>query len=267
MVIPKKIHWCWLSGDPLPKKLQNCVDSWYKHMPDYEIILWDMERIQVLLDTVPFVQQAVETKNWAFASDYIRWYALYTEGGIYLDSDVIVKKRFDTFLKHRAFTAEFFNKIFNVPNRPSVDYVVEAEMIGAEKGHPLMKKCLDFYKNQNFSKSDGKHVDVGIAPVVLTKAIMAFGYTGKHMPKGFKLLDEGIAVYSEPYLTWTGGKRSFRHTHAIHFSNGSWGGKFVSKKNILFPLRKLHRYLTTHYWLFARLSYLRKSKLNRQNRL
>ena len=43
-MIPKKIHYCWLSNDPMPQQLQKCVDSWKKFLPDYEIVKWDLNR-------------------------------------------------------------------------------------------------------------------------------------------------------------------------------------------------------------------------------
>ena len=44
-MIPKLIHLCWLSGDPYPEKIQKCIDSWKKNLPDYEIKLWDAHSI------------------------------------------------------------------------------------------------------------------------------------------------------------------------------------------------------------------------------
>ena len=43
-MIPKKIHYCWLSEDEMPEKLQKCLESWKKHLPDYEIVKWDLNR-------------------------------------------------------------------------------------------------------------------------------------------------------------------------------------------------------------------------------
>ena len=82
-MIPKIIHFCWLSNDPYPKEIRQCMDSWEKVMPDYEIKLWNMETFDVSSAPV-YVQEAVKARKWAFAADYIRMYALYTEGGIYL---------------------------------------------------------------------------------------------------------------------------------------------------------------------------------------
>ena len=89
-MIPKIIHYCWLSGEPYPEKIQNCIASWKERLPDYKIKLWDMNSFDV--NSIDFVREAVSVKKWAFAADYIRLYALYREGGIYLDSDVLVKK-------------------------------------------------------------------------------------------------------------------------------------------------------------------------------
>ena len=82
-MIPKRIHLCWLSGDPYPQKIQKCIDSWKVHLPDYEIMLWDLKRFDIA--QVPWVEQAFRVKKYAFAADYIRLYALYNYGGIYLD--------------------------------------------------------------------------------------------------------------------------------------------------------------------------------------
>lgn len=43
-MIPKIIHWCWLSDDPIPASLQKCMDSWKVYLPDYEFIHWNFQR-------------------------------------------------------------------------------------------------------------------------------------------------------------------------------------------------------------------------------
>lgn len=59
-------------------------------LPDYEIIEWNEEKFDV--NSVPFVKQAYDNKKWAFVSDYVRTYALYEQGGLYLDTDVKILK-------------------------------------------------------------------------------------------------------------------------------------------------------------------------------
>lgn len=85
-MIPKVIHFCWLSCDKYPSKIRYCINSWKEKLPDYEIRLWDLSRFDI--DSSVWCKEAFEMKKYAFAADYIRCYALYKEGGIYLDSDV-----------------------------------------------------------------------------------------------------------------------------------------------------------------------------------
>ena len=92
-MIPKTIHYCWLSNNPIPTDLQECIKSWRIHMPDWNIKLWNTSTFDI--HSVPFVEQACNHRKWAFAADYIRIFALYTEGGIYLDYEVFVSKNMD----------------------------------------------------------------------------------------------------------------------------------------------------------------------------
>ena len=43
-MIPKIIHYCWLSGDEVPENLKKCMDSWKKIIPDYEFVKWDFTK-------------------------------------------------------------------------------------------------------------------------------------------------------------------------------------------------------------------------------
>ena len=86
----KKIHYCWFGGKKLPKSVEDCIKTWKKFLPDYEIKQWDESNFDV--NSFPFVKEAYESKKWAFVSDYVRIYALYNEGGLYLDTDVKILK-------------------------------------------------------------------------------------------------------------------------------------------------------------------------------
>ena len=85
-MIPKKIHYCWFSGEDFPEEIRKCMESWARMLPDYELVLWDAEK--AYSTGIPWVRDALEQRRWAFASDAVRLYALYSQGGIYLDTDV-----------------------------------------------------------------------------------------------------------------------------------------------------------------------------------
>lgn len=135
-MIPKIIHYCWLSGDPFPEDIKKCIQSWKEILPDYEFWLWDTNRFDI--ESTPWTKQAFETKKYAFAADYIRLYALYNYGGIYLDSDILVYKSFNNLLNLPYFIGEDYTHSF------------EPAVIGAEPMNRWIKECLDSYNNQNF---------------------------------------------------------------------------------------------------------------------
>ena len=77
------------------------MKTWKKHLKDYKIIEWNESNFDI--SSHPFVKKAYEAKKWAYVSDYIRMYAIYNYGGIYLDTDVLVLENFDKFLNNKVF--------------------------------------------------------------------------------------------------------------------------------------------------------------------
>ena len=139
IMIPKIIHICWLSGDEYPEDIKRCLDSWKEHLSDYEVMLWDTKRFDI--NQLQWTREAFQAKKYAFAADYIRMYALYNYGGIYLDSDVKVYKSFDDLLGLPYFIGED-----NV-------HCFEPAIIGAEKGCGFIRDIMRRYENRPFIKN------------------------------------------------------------------------------------------------------------------
>ncbi len=78
-MIPKVIHYCWFGGNPKPDIIQQCIESWMKYCPDYEIIEWNESNFDV--NCIPYTAQAYADKKWAFVSDYARLAIVYNYGG------------------------------------------------------------------------------------------------------------------------------------------------------------------------------------------
>ena len=137
-MIPKKIHYIWLGKKVKSKLTEVCINSWRRNLPDYEIIEWNENNLELqkLCETNIFLRRCCELGLWAFVSDYIRLYILYQEGGIYLDTDVEVVKSYDVCLSNSIFMGYEKN-----------DYVGTA-VIGAEKGNKLIARLLEFYKEE-----------------------------------------------------------------------------------------------------------------------
>ena len=124
-MIPKIIHCCWFGGTRLPKAVQKYLRIWRKRLPNYEIKIWTEQEFDITQSNA-YVKQAYECKKFAFVSDYVRLYALYKYGGIYLDTDVEVLKSFDSFLHHSAFMCfEDYDKLSTaiIATEPNADWV------------------------------------------------------------------------------------------------------------------------------------------------
>lgn len=214
--IPKIIHLCWLSGEPYPEVIGKCIKTWQKVMPDYQIILWNKERFDNEIKNT-FARQALEKRKWAFVADYIRLYALYTYGGIYMDSDVRVYKRFDTFLEHSFFSCiEYFE--------PTNYVAIEAAIMGAEKENEFIKECLELYHNIPFIQPDGTLDQTPITVKIANIAAQNWGF--KYIPQA-QILRGDMHLYPPVTFTNPSGEFSTTQTYAIHLCNGSW----VDKRN------------------------------------
>jgi hypothetical protein len=237
-MIPKKIHYCWLSGEAMPQTVERCMESWKRQLPDYELVLWDMNRFDV--HSVPYTEEACQVKQWAFAADYIRLYALYTEGGIYLDSDVFVCKNMDEFLRHGFFSSvemspaiiqskiahHFLNADGSLKN-PERDRIfaggigLQAAVMGSTAGHPFLKRCLDWYGKRHYLQLDGTYckdpIDGLYAPSIFADNLLEFGFRYKDELQN---LQNDIVIYPNAYFPNT--NFMLENPYAIHLCNGSW---------------------------------------------
>ncbi|MCQ2101781.1 MAG: DUF1919 domain-containing protein [Fibrobacter sp.] len=212
-MIPKIIHYCWLSNDPYPEKIQRCIESWQKCLPDYEIILWNYERFP--RGKSKWVDQAFDNRKYAFASDYIRLYALYHCGGIYLDSDVEVLKSFDDLLDLPYFIGQ--------ENTPSG---IEAATLGAEKGNKLIKLMLDRYENRPFVKKDNSF-DIVPLPNIFRRCISVnYSYHVINKKSEFVYDESVVNVFAVDFFSPKSWYNQELHltekTYSIHHFTASW---------------------------------------------
>lgn len=144
-MIPKKIHYIWLGGKPLPDMVLKCMESWKKHCPDYEIIRWDESNLD--LDINKYCRQAYDAGKYAFASDVLRYYVIKEQGGIYLDVDVELLKPLDELLNNTAFMGF---------EQGDVLAVAPGLIIGAEKNNQAISELLELYSKDVFIRDDGR---------------------------------------------------------------------------------------------------------------
>lgn len=228
-MIPKKIHYVWVGGNPKPKDIQKCMRTWKKYLPDYEIVEWNESNFDI--NSHPFVKAAYKAKKWAFVSDYIRAYVLYKEGGIYLDTDNCVLRNLDKLLDNKAFVG------FENTNYPFT------ACFGAEPKHKFTKAILDYYDNLDFSfdKNDQmKNVNTKTVSDILIKD---FGCKLGDIEQDLK---SGLKVYNSNILC-----NPSKYSYVIHIFTGTWmEGKKNLKKKIIKHL-KININSPFRAWLYS----------------
>lgn len=160
-IIPKKIHYCWFGGGELPQFALNCIASWKKYCPDYEIIRWDENNYDI--DKNDFTREVVREKHFSALSSYARFDIIHQHGGIYFDTDVEVVKNIDCLLHYKAFMG------FEVSN-----YVNSGHGFGGVRGNKLFAENVDIYDHMTFLDESGKFNYIG-APIITTNMLKSHG--------------------------------------------------------------------------------------------
>lgn len=208
-MIPKKIHYCWFGNKPLPELEVKCIESWKRNMPEYELVLWNEESFDI--SSNQFVKDAYDAKKYAFVTDYVRFYALYHYGGIYMDTDVEIIKPLDTFLDTNFFIG------LEKPDS------IQTGLIGSKANNSLIERVLDIYDTQKFYLDNGK-LNMIPNPQLITPILMKeYGLIPENIYQ--HLLNE-TKIYPIDYFCakdWQSGRILITdNTYAIHHFSGSW---------------------------------------------
>lgn len=220
-MIPKIIHYCWLSNDEKPDLIKRCLATWQEKLPDFEFRLWDMEAVKEI-DSI-FMDEAISERKWAFAADVVRVYAVEKYGGIYLDSDVEIINSLEPLLHHRAFigTEYWINLDVKGPAR-----WLTSHFFGAEPHHPFLKECLSYYENRHFITSQNKDLppllrhDRMIQPQIHAELARRYGFNSSPAVETVQQLKEGLVVY--PPYAFDANSRKQKGGFGIHYAAGSW---------------------------------------------
>lgn len=205
-------------------------------MPDYQYKLWNEDNFDV--NSVPYVREAYEARKFAFVTDYVRLYALYTEGGIYMDTDVETLKPYDDLLHLSAFTGYEGSK-----RMPPVTGTMASEANGE-----WVKEQLEAYADAHFVKPDGT-LDLTTNTVRISTIMKSNGFVQDGKYHVYKDLHVFPTDYFCPKQT-TGEFLLTENTYCDHHFMGTWDDnksenrlvKLIGQKNMT-RLIKLKRKL------------------------
>ncbi len=208
-MIPKIIHYCWFGENSLSPLNEKCILTWKEKLPDYEIKLWNEHNIPKENE---YVNRMLAEKKYAFVADYIRFYALYNEGGIYLDTDMEVVKSFDDLLNQKCFLGY-----------ESKEYI-NAAIVGGVKFFELFTIIMSAIE-ENYNQTK----EVETIPKIITKTMKKdnlFSSDIRLYPTEyfypFNPYDNTLQVKTLMYMDIT------ENTYTIHHWEKSW----KVKKNI-----------------------------------
>lgn len=170
--IPKTIHLCWFGGGEYPVEVKACIDSWKRLLPDYKIRVWNYKDAASL--GIPYVNEALEQRKWAFAADVVRFFAVWKEGGVYMDSDIFLYSRFDDILSLDSDFITFHEKC----DPDHKDFGLQAAMFMGVKDNEFCKEMLDYYRDQHFINHDGT-ANLMISPERMKDVATRHGYVSE----------------------------------------------------------------------------------------
>ena len=224
-MIPKIIHYCWFGRKALPQDVQNYIQTWKQHMPDWEIYEWNEDNFDIA--TAPtYAQQAYQVGKYAFVSDYVRLWALEREGGLYLDTDVEVLRPLDDLMHLPAFTG-YEASMSNAP--------VTGLMASAPHGVWVTEQLAYYDENRHFRMEDGS-LDMTSNTVTISRIMQEGGFV---IDGQYGVYKDDLHVFPVDYfcpLTSTRVLKLTKNTYCIHHFAGSW----VERT----PWQKLKQFIT-----------------------
>jgi len=203
--IPAKIHCFWFSGDEKPDLYKRCLESWYIHCSNFEIIEWNANNYDVTKNR--YMLEAFERKKWAFVSDYARLDVLKKEGGVYMDMDVELIASLEPYLYANGFFLRQEDGMLELGSG-----------FGVQSNDSLIIKMLEKYHQRRLVMPNGE-IDITPQPEFLSKVLRENGITRNH---NSQIVGDKI-ILSNDFISCYTGKNSVSNARiGIHWHNGGW---------------------------------------------
>lgn len=211
-MIPKIIHYCWVGGNPKPKSVLYCIESWKRFCPDYEIREWNESNYDFTKNE--YMKQAYEAKKWGFVPDYARLDIVYEHGGIYLDTDVEMVQSFDCLLENSCF--------FGFEETGDGVYFVNCgHGFGAVPHHEAVKRARDLYEHISFQDENGS-LNLTPSPHYTTQSLRLIGLKRENCDQSLPEVQIYASDVLCPQNFRTGRLHKTARTVSIHHFTASW---------------------------------------------
>jgi mannosyltransferase OCH1-like enzyme len=198
-VVPRILHQIWLGRDPLPEEFVVYQESWLRHHPRWELVVWTEENLP---DDLRRAEIYERLRVPAERADLLRLEVLYRHGGVYVDTDFECVRSLEPVIKDfEFFTANKWSKRVN------------NAFLGATPEHHILDRAIGEARPREF-----------------------YGYD--KWAAGPEFLDRIVSEYPEvkifgPELFYPRTPRECRKAVAIHHQARSWKNDDEFKKAAL----------------------------------
>lgn len=206
--IPKIIHYCWFSGNPMPEALQKCIRTWKEKCPDYEIVRWDESNYD--LNKYKYTREAAEMQKWGYIPDIVRLDLLYDVGGFYFDTDVEMIENLEDLRYQDAFCG-----------RERAGHVNFGGGSGSVPHNDIIREILDFRKDEPFALGNGQF-NAEASGYYETTPLMNYGLVIEDRNQKLNGINVYASEFFSPYNYINGEDIRNENTFSIHHFNGSW---------------------------------------------
>ena len=249
-MIPRIIHYCWFGRGLMPQSHRDCIKGWQRLMPDYTFMRWDESNFDP--EQSNYTSIAYSQKKYAFVADVARLHALLKYGGVYLDTDVELYQRLDSFLNCNFFSGvEIYNdfysediagKYLNPDGTPLVSGTdvphleILTSTIGSCPNNDVIRQLCEHYHSIKLPSSTVELRQYVIFDRLVARVLVPYGFRYKDKTQ---YLDDEMIVYG----TGTFGYRfspNANYTVSYHHNATSWDrSTWTFKSRVTFLLDQM----------------------------
>lgn len=219
--IPHIIHYCWF-GPKKPPRVERFIADWKRKLPDYTFMEWNETNTDI--EQCVYAKEALAAGKYAFVSDYVRIMRLVEFGGIYMDTDVKIIRRFDEYLEGAEAVLSM--------ERPGC---LSTAFMAAAPGQPLFAEFLASYEERRFIKADGSE-DLTTINDMMTALFVRHGLLGRG--RETEVLPGNVFVYPPEYFSafdmdyWN--PEITENTLTVHCAAASWHSPKIRAKSAVY---------------------------------
>lgn len=164
--IPRIIHLTYKDSN-IPKVWQNTISSWKKYHPNWEIRFWtDEDNRKLIKEKYNWFLNIYDSYEYGIQrADSIRYFILYTYGGIYSDMDIEPVKNFDKIFRRITEHSVYLIRT------PQMSVVTNCFMASKPKANFWLDVFKKMKQNNKSIFWVGKHLKVmnSTGPIMLNK--------------------------------------------------------------------------------------------------